>query len=83
MDEHYKVMITRLGTRLRVAGIAEIGGFDISISGPATVLRSLSELFPQAARAPGASAAKAWAGASHDAGRAALSRRHRRRQPVR
>jgi D-amino-acid dehydrogenase len=64
MDEHYKVMITRLGTRLRVAGIAEIGGFDISIrpSGPATVLRSLSELFPQAARAPGASTAKAWAG---------------------
>ena len=64
MDEHYKVMITRLGTRLRVAGIAEIGGFDVSIrpSGPATVLRSLSELFPQAAHAPGASAAKAWAG---------------------
>src|SRR5262245_35917541 len=63
MDEHYKVMITRLGTRLRVAGIAEIGGFDIAIrpSGPATVLRSLSELFPQAARAPGASAAQAWA----------------------
>jgi D-amino-acid dehydrogenase len=64
MDEHYKVMITRLGTRLRVAGIAEIGGFDVSIrpSGPATVLRSLRELFPQAARASGASAAKAWAG---------------------
>jgi len=64
MDEHYKVMITRLGTRLRVAGIAEIGGFDVSIrpSGPATVLRSLRELFPQAASAPGASAAKAWAG---------------------
>jgi D-amino-acid dehydrogenase len=64
MDEHYKVMITRLGTRLRVAGIAEIGGFDVSIrpSGPATVLRSLQELFPQAASAGGASAAKAWAG---------------------
>jgi D-amino-acid dehydrogenase len=64
MDEHYKVMITRLGTRLRVAGIAEIGGFDVSIrpSGPATVLRSLRELFPQAASASGASAAKAWAG---------------------
>jgi D-amino-acid dehydrogenase len=64
MDEHYKVMITRLGTRLRVAGIAEIGGFDTAIrpSGPATVLRSLSELFPQAASTPGASAAKAWAG---------------------
>jgi D-amino-acid dehydrogenase len=64
MDEHHKVMITRLGTRLRVAGIAEIGGFDVAIrpSGPATVLRSLRELFPQAASAPGADAAKAWAG---------------------
>jgi D-amino-acid dehydrogenase len=64
MDEHYKVMITRLGTRLRVAGIAEIGGFDVSIrpSGPATVLRSLSELFPQVASVGSASTAKAWAG---------------------
>jgi D-amino-acid dehydrogenase len=64
MDEHYKVMITRLGTRLRAAGIAEIGGFDVSIrpAGPATVLRSLRELFPQAAVASGASASKAWAG---------------------
>jgi D-amino-acid dehydrogenase len=52
MDEHYKVMITRLGTRLRVAGVAELTGEDVSIrrSGPATLLRSLSELFPQAAR---------------------------------
>jgi D-amino-acid dehydrogenase len=61
MDEHYKVMITRLGTRLRVAGIAEIAGDDVSIrpSGPATVLQSLRELFPEVAKDGGISA---WAG---------------------
>jgi len=61
MDEHYKVMITRLGTRLRVAGIAEIAGYDVSIrpSGPATVLQSLRELFPQVAKG---GAVGAWAG---------------------
>jgi D-amino-acid dehydrogenase len=64
MDEHYKVMITRLGTRLRAAGIAEIAGFDVAIrpAGPATVLRSLRELFPKAANASGASVSNAWAG---------------------
>jgi D-amino-acid dehydrogenase len=51
MDEHYKVMITRMGTRVRAAGVAEVGGYDRSISrnGPDTVLASLRELFPQAA----------------------------------
>jgi D-amino-acid dehydrogenase len=64
MDEHYKVMITRLGTRLRAAGVAELAGDDMSIraSGPATVLRSLRELFPQAALACDAGAPNAWAG---------------------
>jgi D-amino-acid dehydrogenase len=66
MDEHYKVMITRLGTRIRAAGVAEIAGYDVSVrrSGVATVLQSLRELFPQVAIARGASAweANAWAG---------------------
>ena len=64
MDEHYKVMITRLGTRLRAAGIAELAGDDVSIraSGPATVLRSLRELFPQAALACKGGVPNAWAG---------------------
>jgi D-amino-acid dehydrogenase len=64
MDEHYKVMITRLGTRLRAAGVAELSGYDVSIrpSGPATVLRSLCELFPQAAIACKGGAPNAWAG---------------------
>ena len=66
MDEHSKVMMTRLGTRLRAAGLAEISGYDASIrpSGPATVLHSLREFFPHAARDRGAAAEtiNAWAG---------------------
>jgi D-amino-acid dehydrogenase len=62
MDEHYKVMITRLGTRLRAAGVAELAGDDVSIrpSGTATVLHSLRELFPQAAIAGDAGTPNAW-----------------------
>jgi len=66
MDEHSKVMMTRLGNRLRAAGLAEIAGYDTSIrpSGPATVLHSLREFFPHAARDRGAAAetVNAWAG---------------------
>jgi D-amino-acid dehydrogenase len=66
MDEHSKIMMTRLGTRLRAAGLAEISGYDASIrpSGPATVLHSLREFFPRAARDRGAGAegVNAWAG---------------------
>ena len=56
MDEHSKVMMTRLGNRLRAAGLAEIAGYDTSIrpSGPATVLHSLREFFPGAAGGRGA-----------------------------
>jgi D-amino-acid dehydrogenase len=63
MDEHYKVMITRLGNRIRVAGVAEIAGYDLSVrpSGPATVLTSLRELFPQVADAAKTLAVKPWA----------------------
>src|SRR5262249_23060680 len=64
MDEPYKVRIAGLGTRLRAAGVAELAGDDVSIrpSGPATVLRSLRELFPQAALACKGGAPNAWAG---------------------
>lgn len=51
MDEHSKVMITRLGNRIRAAGIAELAGFDHAK--PVPVLRSLrarvEALFPGAA----------------------------------
>jgi D-amino-acid dehydrogenase len=61
MDEHYKVMITRMGARVRAAGVAEIGGYDRAISrgGPATVLASLRDLFPQLASRTNA---RPWAG---------------------
>jgi D-amino-acid dehydrogenase len=66
MDEHYKVMITRLGGRIRAAGMAEIAGHDRSIreSGVATVMRSLRELFPQVANTAVAKhlAVNPWAG---------------------
>lgn len=51
MDEHSKVMITRLGDRIRAAGMAEVTGYDTRLRAPA--LQSLSqrtaELFPGAA----------------------------------
>jgi D-amino-acid dehydrogenase len=66
MDEHSKVMMTRLGNRLRAAGLAEIAGYDTSIrpSGPATMLHSLREFFPGAAggRGAGAQGVNAWTG---------------------
>ena len=31
MDETYKVAVTRLGNRIRVAGVAELTGYDLSI----------------------------------------------------
>ncbi|MDR3516332.1 MAG: D-amino acid dehydrogenase [Azospirillaceae bacterium] len=50
MDETHKVAITRLGERIRVAGMAELAGFDLSLR-PArqeTVEFVVSDLFPGA-----------------------------------
>jgi D-amino-acid dehydrogenase len=49
MDEHYKIMVTRLGNRIRAAGMAEVGGYDLAIrdSGRGTVAKILRELFPR------------------------------------
>jgi D-amino-acid dehydrogenase len=51
MDEKYKVAITRLGQRLRVAGSAEIGGTlgDFSDAAMRTLYRVLNDWFPGAA----------------------------------
>ena len=51
MDEHTKLMVTRLGGRLRAAGIAEVGGYDRAVEARkcATVLKSVTDLFPAAA----------------------------------
>lgn len=61
MDEHTKLMVTRLGGRLRAAGIAEVRGYDTAIE-PAkceTVRKSVTDLFPHAADY---SRAEYWAG---------------------
>lgn len=50
MDEQYKVAITRLGSRVRVGGTAELTGFDATLRPErrAVLERSVSELFPLA-----------------------------------
>jgi D-amino-acid dehydrogenase len=50
MDEHSKVMMTRLGARLRAAGVAEIAGYDRSAdpAKAAGVRDAARELFPLA-----------------------------------
>lgn len=52
LDESYKIAITRLGDRIRVGGMAEISGYDNSLPRrrEATLLHSLNDLFPGAAR---------------------------------
>ena len=49
MDETHKVAITRLGDRIRVAGTAELTGFDLSLQArrTATVRHVVQDLFPQ------------------------------------
>lgn len=47
MDETYKIAITRLGNRIRVGGLAEISGYDLSLNPRrrATLAKSVGELF--------------------------------------
>jgi len=47
MDETYKVAITRLGDRIRVGGLAEVTGFDLSLNPRrrATLEHSVEDLF--------------------------------------
>jgi D-amino-acid dehydrogenase len=49
MDESYKVAITRLGTRIRVGGTAEISGYSSSLDAArrATLDHSLTDMFPR------------------------------------
>jgi D-amino-acid dehydrogenase len=51
MDEHYKVAISRLGARVRVAGSAEIGGSDTAHhpGSLATLYKVLHDWFPGSA----------------------------------
>ena len=49
MDETYKVAITRLGNRIRVAGTAELNGYDLSLSQKSreTIQHVVKDLFPE------------------------------------
>lgn len=48
LDESYKVAITRLGSRIRVGGMAEISGFNLDLPPRrrATLEHSVNSLFP-------------------------------------
>jgi D-amino-acid dehydrogenase len=61
MDETYKVAITRLGTRIRAGGTAEISGYDMRLhdARKATLTHSVGDLFPSGASLEGA---KFWCG---------------------
>jgi len=60
-DEAHKIVISRLGNRLRAAGTAELAGYDTSISEVrcAAIARRVRQLFPLLAAAP---AVDNWAG---------------------
>lgn len=62
MDERYKVAISRLGDRMRVAGSAELGGTrrDLNNDALATLYRVVEDWFPSAARQ---TKAQVWKGA--------------------
>ena len=47
MDESYKIAITRLGDRIRVGGMAEIAGFDMTLHAKRreTLVHSVEDLF--------------------------------------
>lgn len=61
-DEARKIVISRLGNRLRAAGQAEVGGYDLTLEpGRArSVLQALLSVLPQAG--PAADAAEFWCG---------------------
>ena len=61
MDEHNKIMVTRLGQRIRAAGMAEVVGYDLAIREGASpaITQTLRELFP---RGLDHSAVTAWSG---------------------
>jgi D-amino-acid dehydrogenase len=60
-DEAHKIVISRLGDRLRAAGTAELTGYDTTINPVrcAAIVRRLQELFPGLA---GIGAYDSWSG---------------------
>lgn len=66
MDERYKVAISRLGQRIRVAGSAELGGQPQALRGAAlaTLYKVLDDWFPSAAQLRDARPGRRQAGAA-------------------
>jgi D-amino-acid dehydrogenase len=60
-DEAHKIVLSRLGNRLRAAGTAELSGYDTAINEVrcAAIVRRVRQLFPRLAAAP---AVDNWAG---------------------
>jgi D-amino-acid dehydrogenase len=60
-DEAHKIVISRLGSRLRAAGTAELAGYDTAVNEVrcAAIVRRVRQLFPRLAAAP---AVDNWAG---------------------
>jgi D-amino-acid dehydrogenase len=60
-DEGFKIVLSRLGRRLRVAGTAELAGYDTGIDASrcAAILARVRRLFPRLA---GATGLTFWAG---------------------
>jgi D-amino-acid dehydrogenase len=60
-DDQYKLVYSNLGDRLRVAGTAELSGYDLSLNLPRcqAILRNAKALFPRAGKFE---AATFWAG---------------------
>ena len=61
IDDQYKLVYSNLGDRLRVAGTAELAGYDLSLNPPRcqSILRNAKALFPRAGKFE---AATFWAG---------------------
>ena len=61
LDETYKIAVTRFDDRIRVGGMAEVSGFDLSLSPRrrATLEKVINELYPGAGDVP---AAELWTG---------------------
>jgi D-amino-acid dehydrogenase len=60
-DEAHKIVLSRLGNRLRAAGTAELAGYDTTVNEVrcAAIARRVRELFPRLGAAP---AVDSWAG---------------------
>jgi len=50
IDEEHKLVFSRLGERLRIAGTAELNGYDLTLNNTRcnAILRRVAELFPEA-----------------------------------